>query len=114
MVLSFCCASGSRMMPLISALSLLTIASGDFAEEIFRADMRTSADTGAAIGEVFAALDEVSEVLCRIAGMNGENVRAERHDGDGAQIVGRKPLVPGGGLVDRERGRRGKNGMAVG
>jgi hypothetical protein len=85
----------------------------NLAEEIFRADVRTGADTGAAVGEAPAALDELSKVLRRIAGMNGENVRAEGHDGDRTQIVGRETLVSGGGLVDRKRGGGGKNGVAV-
>jgi hypothetical protein len=33
-------------------------------------------------------LDELPQILRRIAGMHGEHVRAERHDGDRAQIVG--------------------------
>src|SRR5262249_21802902 len=35
-----------------------------------------------------AVLDELPQILGWIAGMNGKHIRAERHDGDGAQILG--------------------------
>ena len=46
--------------------------------------------------------------------MHREHVWAERDDGNRAQVVGRDTLVPGGGLVDRERGGRGEDSVAVG
>jgi hypothetical protein len=62
------------------------------------------ADPGAAVGEalLLAIPDELGEVLGRIAGMDGEDIRAQRHDGDGAQVVGREAFVFGGGLANRK------------
>src|SRR5262249_40413613 len=77
---------------------------GDLAEKIFRADMRTRADAGAAEGEAstLPVHDELFQVFRRIARMHGENVGTKGHDGDGAQIVDREALVFGRCLIDRK------------
>jgi len=89
---------------------------GDLAEKIFRADMRTRADAGAAEGEAptLPVVDELFQVFRRIAWMHGENVGTEGHDGDGAQIVDREALVFGRALIDRKGGGGGEEGVAVG
>ncbi len=46
--------------------------------------------------------------------MHRENVRAVGDDRDGAQILGGVALVAGGAVVDRERGGRGEQGIAIG
>src|SRR5262249_36963505 len=85
-------------------------------KKILRADMRTRADAGAAVGEAapLPVVDERLQVFRRIARMHGENVGTEGHDRDGAQIVDREALVFGGGLVDRQGGGRGEDGVTVG
>src|SRR5262245_1244004 len=89
---------------------------GDLAEKIFRTDMRTGSDAGTAVGEALrlAVLNELLQVLHRIARMDGENDRAERDDGDGAQIIDRESLVSGNGLADRKAGGGGEYGVTVG
>ncbi len=89
---------------------------GDLAEKIFGADMRAGADAGATEGEalLLAVPDELGEVLGRIARMHGDDIGAQRHDRDGAQVIGREAFVLGRGLADRERRGGGEDGVAVG